>query len=308
MTAKKRLATSWPVLAATYAVALLAAVWTYRNASALPPLLAWLLADIAATLAVWLIGLAFENASLYDPFWSVAPPALMTAWALADNLQATIRLPAAMLFVLVLAWSLRLTWNWARGWQGLAHQDWRYSDLKQGHPRLWFLTNIAGIHLMPTLLVFGGLLAPYHAIQSATGDTINSWLFFAAGLLACVGAIAVQAIADQQLLRFRRSPHAPDAILNAGLWKYSRHPNYFGEILFWWGVWMVSHGIGNTPAWTLAGPAAITLLFFFVSVPLMERHLVGRRPSYADYARSTSMLVPWFQTGEAASNENSAMR
>ena len=248
------------------------------------------------------------RSSLYDPFWSVAPPVLLSAWLLSDNPQAIGYLPVAALFVLILVWSLRLTWNWARGWRGLAHQDWRYSDLKQGHPRLWFLINLAGIHLMPTLLVFGGLLAPYHAIRGDSGSRMISWPFFAAGLLACAGAIAVQALSDQQLLLFRRSSHASDAILNTGLWKYSRHPNYFGEILFWWGVWMISHGIGNVPVWSLAGPVAITLLFFFVSVPLMERHLVVSRPSYADYAKSTSMLVPWFQTGEAAVGEGSTIR
>ncbi|MBI5546954.1 MAG: DUF1295 domain-containing protein, partial [Deltaproteobacteria bacterium] len=87
----------------------------------------------------------------------------------------------------------------------------------------------------------------------------------------------------------------PGEIVNTGLWKYSRHPNYFGEVSFWWGLWLF--GVASDPAsalWTLAGPVAMTGLFLFISVPMLDKRSLERRPGYAEHRRRVSALIPWF--------------
>jgi steroid 5-alpha reductase family enzyme len=104
----------------------------------------------------------------------------------------------------------------------------------------------------------------------------------------------IEATADAQLHRFCQA-RKPGEIMSRGLWAYSRHPNYFGEISFWWGLWLF--GLAADPGsalWTLAGPAAITALFVFVSVPLIDKRSLARRPGYAEHSKRISAIVPWF--------------
>jgi steroid 5-alpha reductase family enzyme len=100
-------------------------------------------------------------------------------------------------------------------------------------------------------------------------------------------------VADAQLARFRSDPASRGTVLDRGLWRYSRHPNYFGDALLWWGLYLLSVGAGAP--WTVAGPVVMTFLLLKVSgVALLERSLAERRPGYAEYVRRTSAFVPWF--------------
>jgi steroid 5-alpha reductase family enzyme len=105
-------------------------------------------------------------------------------------------------------------------------------------------------------------------------------------------AIAIEAAADQQLRRFARGPALHARLVDRGLWRYSRHPNYLGEIGFWWGLWLF--GLAAAPArwWTVVGPIAMVLLFTFISVPMMDRRSLERRPAYAEYMRRVPALLP----------------
>ncbi|MBM4437965.1 MAG: DUF1295 domain-containing protein, partial [Actinobacteria bacterium] len=116
----------------------------------------------------------------------------------------------------------------------------------------------------------------------------------AAGLLLFVVGSAVEAIGDRQLSRFRSDPANRGRVLDTGLWRYTRHPNYFGDALVWWGVYLIAC---STPGgWlTAASPVLMTWLLLRVSgVTLLERHMASTRPAYAAYARRTSVFVPWF--------------
>ena len=106
-------------------------------------------------------------------------------------------------------------------------------------------------------------------------------------------AIAIETIADLQLHRFRATA-APGSTLSTGLWAYSRHPNYFGEALFWWGLWLFGAAAGPGPWWLFAGAAAITAMLFFVSIPLIDERMRASRPDYAERVARVSALVPWF--------------
>ncbi|MCJ7665887.1 MAG: DUF1295 domain-containing protein, partial [Actinobacteria bacterium] len=108
-----------------------------------------LLADIAATLVVWGFGILFANSSIYDPYWSVAPLIILSYWIIIREVSFSV---IDILFMAAIAiWGIRLTLNWAIRWKGLHHQDWRYTMLKEKSPRLWFLINLFGINLMPTV-------------------------------------------------------------------------------------------------------------------------------------------------------------
>ncbi|MGZ6164189.1 MAG: DUF1295 domain-containing protein, partial [Myxococcaceae bacterium] len=118
------------------------------------------------------------------------------------------------------------------------------------------------------------------------------WLDLLA-LAVTAGAIAIESVSDLQLRRFIRTRRDPSAVLDAGLWRFSRHPNYFGEISFWWGLWLFGLAADPSWAWTAIGPASITLLFLLVSIPWMDRRMLSRHPEWAARMEATSALVPW---------------
>lgn len=246
-------------------------------------ILSTFLADIAATIIVWIFGMIFNNSSVYDPYWSIIPLIIIILWVMKGPLITV----ADILFITVIfIWGIRLTINWAMRWKGLIQQDWRYTMLKDKSPRLWFITNLMGINMMPTLIVFIALIPVYFGIGQGRG--INA--FTVIGSCVCVGAVLIQTISDRQMELFRRDSSNKDRYIDKGLWRYSRHPNYLGEISFWWGLWLMQ--IGALPElWvTIAGPILMTLLFVFVSIPMMEKYIIESRPGYREYQKKVSVL------------------
>lgn len=263
-------------------------------------LFAYLFADAAATVVVWAFGLVFKNASMYDPYWSVAPLVLFVCF-----LSDAGRMDALdMLYIAVFTvWGVRLTRNWMIGWRGMAHQDWRYTMLRDKNPKIWFLTNFFGINMMPTLIVFVNLLPAYFCAISDT-DMLNAVSIL--GFVVCLGAVALQIVSDGQMRRFRKN--SGGASIQSGLWKYSRHPNYLGEVSLWWGVWLIQAGAQSALWWSVIAPVLMTLLFVLISIPMMENRLSDTKIDYNDYQRRTSMLLllprkPAIQADESIPSE-----
>jgi steroid 5-alpha reductase family enzyme len=247
-------------------------------------------ADVAATVAIFGFSFAFKNSSFYDPYWSVAPPCIALYFSFRPTSESVDGTRVIVVFVLVLAWAVRLTWNWARGWHGLGHEDWRYVRLQERTGSAYWLVSFFGIHMMPTVWVFLGCLSLYPALALGTR---SFGALDALALIVTAGSIWIEKRADDELLAFRRGGHGPQAILKTGLWSWSRHPNYFGEMGFWWGIWLFGYAAEPACWWTVVGPASITLMFIFVSLPMVELRMRERRPDYAAYARTTSLVVPW---------------
>lgn len=149
------------------------------------------------------------------------------------------------------------------------------------------------IHLLPTAWVFLGLLAAWPALA---GEGPAPGALDAVALAVTAAGIAIEAVADRQLRRFLRSRHDPSAVLETGLWSVFRHPNYFGEITFWWGLWLFGLAADPGRAWTVVGPLSITLLFALVSIPWMDCRMLSRHPTWAG-RMSTSALIPWPRRG-----------
>ena len=275
-------ATSLVLIVLMYTVAVGLGIFVYRWAAArMPEIWAVLVADIAMTVIIWLDGVAYENVSVYDPYWSVIPPVVFT---LATIYKHCFTLPVILLLIAVWCWGIRLTGNWARTFKGLAHEDWRYTRYRETQsPFLFQVTNFFGLNLMPTLMVFACMLPGFGLFDGVDANGLT-W----AGFALCLAATGIELTADVQSRRFRAAH--PGEVCDIGLWKQGRHPNYFGEILMWWGVWVMyasTHGID----WLALAPVAMTALFLFISIPMMERRQLATKPAYADYRKKTRLFI-----------------
>jgi len=251
------------------------------TAVSIKPVWALLWADVLATVIVWLFGLLYENVSVYDPYWSVFPPVAFLLWAFYTHIWS---LPVVLLLVASWYWGWRLTRNWFITFKGIAHEDWRYTKYRSMHPLLFHLINLFGLNMVPTLVVFGAMLPGLKLFETAA--TANVLTFF--GCIVCIASATIQLIADKQIHDFRAVN--PGRCCNVGLWKHGRHPNYFGEIQFWWGIWIMYASLQGFD-WFVCGPIAMTALFLGISVPLMEKRQMQNKPGYAEYRKQTRLLI-----------------
>jgi steroid 5-alpha reductase family enzyme len=257
--------------------------------------------DLAATIVIFLFSVSVRNSSMYDPYWSVAPVPIALYWLLRPGSNGFANPRHVLIFVVVCLWALRLTANWASQWRGLGHEDWRYRDIQEQVGRLYWPVSLLGIHLFPTILVFGGCLALWPTVSDREAHL--TWLDGVAALVTLT-AIVIEATADRQMRRFRRSLAAKRDAMPPGLWSLSRHPNYFGEVLFWWGLYLFVPLTYPDFRLVILGPLLILGLFLGVSIPLMERHLLAGHPEYVKYQRLVvSPFVPWFARAPRAQKE-----
>jgi steroid 5-alpha reductase family enzyme len=277
------------VVAGCYVLAGIGAAVAAYPLRHLHPITVTLVADLVATAVVFALSMVLANSSLYDPYWSVAPPVVAIAWVAPAS--DAVRVRQVIVVALVVLWAVRLTANWAVGWHGFRQEDWRYVELReQTSGRLpWWSVSLGGIQLMPTLVVFAGMLSLWPAL--AAGRRGLNWLDGIA-LVVTAGSIAVEAVADLQLRRFAADPANRGRTVDSGLWRWSRHPNYLGEIGFWWGLWLF--GLAARPSWwwTVIGPVVMVVLFEAASIPLMEQRSLRRRPDYAELMRRVPRLLP----------------
>ena len=237
-----------------------------------------------ATLFIYIGSVILKNSSLYDPFWSVAPIPIVVY--LGFFYQNSVSLKVLILLP-ILFWALRLTRNWLISWRGFEHEDFRYIDLKNTNKIKAEFNNLFGIHLFPTLIVNLGL---YPLLYVLTNNiTVNNFLIFAS--FFTFSAVVLETVADEQMRTFRANPNNAGKTMNHKLWKYSRHPNYLGEILFWYGIYLMGLSSGIMPIWTIVCPTAMLALFVFASCPMMDERSLKNRPDYEDYMKKTSQLL-----------------
>lgn len=271
------------LIAAIYLLSIAAGIFLFfrLTAVAVPPLWALFCADVLATIVIWLFGLLYENVSVYDPYWSVFPPVAFLLWAFYTH---TWSLPVVLVLVASWYWGWRLTRNWAITFKGIAHEDWRYTQYRSKHPAIFHIINFFGLNMMPTLVVFLAMLPALLLYNQGLSANLLTWL----GFLVCLTAPTIQLIADKQIHDFRAAH--PGQYCNVGLWKRGRHPNYFGEILFWWGMWVMYASLFGFN-WLILGPIAMTALFLGISIPLMEKRQLKNKPGYAEYRKQTRILI-----------------
>ena len=184
------------------------------------------ISDAVATIFVWLSGILFKSASVYDPYWSVQTVVIYLALMLK---YSAFNLGTILLFVCILFWAVRLTYNFAHGFDDISYIDWRYKMLKEKTGPFFQLVNLLGIHMFPTIVVFLASIPAYlYVVNGNNFEVINL-----VGLLIMVVATVLELVSDFNMAKFKKERKGRNEIIHVGLWKYSRHPNYLGEILFW---------------------------------------------------------------------------
>lgn len=257
-----------------YALAFMVAFWGVLELKIPSPLWQMAYANLMATVIIYFFSKFTDNSSLYDPYWSVAPILTSFYWLLPSIFMGKVSVYQWLIFALILIWGLRLTLNWMLRWKGFQDEDWRYMAIRHKTKNWYWPVSLVGIHLIPTVLIFLGMLPLYFVFRYHPEPRM--WLFVPAVLVLIV-AIGMESTADFQLLKFRDANKNKNALLRSGLWKKMRHPNYVGEMLFWWGIYL--YAIASFPVlWQLfLGPGLITILFYFVSIPVMDKRLEGKR-------------------------------
>ena len=248
-------------------------------------------ADLAATVAIFVFSRLYKNSSFYDAYWSVIPPLMALYWTMAATAQGIDMTRAWLVVILVWLWGVRLTANWATFWPGLEHEDWRYGPIKTNAGKWNALADFSAIHLFPTVIVFAACL-PIYAAVAMDARPLNALDYLAAAVTLI--AILIELVSDIQLHRFL-THRKPGEIMKTGLWALSRHPNYFGEWLFWAGLALF--GLAAVPSawwWVLPGAIAMLVMFLVASIPMIDKRSVERRPEYQAHMARVSGFVPWF--------------
>jgi len=253
-------------------------------------LLAGLLLAMAAVAALgfvtWLASLHYEDASLVDRIWGLLFMAAAWAAAYTEGMDS----PRTLLLLgLVSIWALRLsvylTWrNWGAG------EDYRYREMRKGRQDgfvFWSLVWIFGLQGVLALLI--GL--PITVSVTHPGDGGLGWLD-AVGVAIWATGFLFETVGDWQLTRFKANPTNKGKVMDRGLWRYTRHPNYFGDALVWWGIFVVAAST-QWGMYTVLSPLLMTVLLLKVSgVAMLESTIVERRPAYRAYIERTSAFIP----------------
>ena len=239
---------------------------------------------VNATILIYLGSVLLKNSSLYDPFWSVAPVPIV----LYLSIQSENSILLKMLVVFpILLWAARLTRNWVISWEGFDHEDFRYIDLKNTNKYKAEFNNFFGIHLFPTFIVN---ICLYPLVYIFINDVdVNIYLYISS--IFTFLAVILEAVADEQMRKFRSDPKNKGKTMKYKLWRYSRHPNYLGEIGFWFGIYFMGISSGFAPLWLIVCPLAMLLLFVLVSCPMMDERSLKNRPNYREYMDNTSQLM-----------------
>ena len=274
---------SFLIVFMVYALATAVGVLTYVSLN-LDMWLSLLIADIVATIVTFIFSLIFNNASVYDPYWSVQPMVILVAFALNADLSWI----KILLLASIMLWGIRLTANWAYTFKNLNHQDWRYTMLKEKTGPLYPVVNFFGIHLVPTLVIYACVLPVVFVITNEV--TGNIWSVLC--ILISIVAVLLQGISDIQMHKFRMMrSKTGEKFIRSGLWKHSRHPNYLGEILMWWGIALTAISVLGFRWYLLLGAILNTLLFLFISIPMADKRQ-SQKEGFEEYKKETRMLFP----------------
>ena len=245
-------------------------------------------AALALTVSsLWLLSLRRRDASIIDAWWGPAFLLAGASAALASGAPSGGRRLLAL--ALVATWGGRLALHLLRRNAGRG-EDPRYAAMRRAHGQRFWWISLLTVFLLQAALAWVVSL-PVQAAAALPPTPLGA--LDAAGALLWLAGFLFEAVGDAQLARFLREPSSRGRALDTGLWRYTRHPNYFGDACAWWGLGLL--GLAAGAPWTLVGPLVMTVLLRRVSgVTLLERDMAARRPAYRDYAARTSAFLPWF--------------
>jgi len=261
------------------------------------PLFRIYIIDFSVTCILFLIGnYVFLSNNIYDLHWPLIPLICSIYFHFTSNSTEFLPLKRLLLFFVICIWSCHLIWQTISSLDNIKYEDWRFQMMRKQYSNHFLLFAFFALHLLPMFQVLIGSSSIYyvynntHVYESLT--MVDSLLLF-----IMFFGVLLENIADRQLGEFRRlkqkSKQQRFAVLANGLWKYSRHPNYLGEIIFWWGLFFLGY-VYNAPLWCALGPLLITLMMIFGSIPMSEERMFRKYPEYKFVQQRVSILIPTF--------------
>jgi steroid 5-alpha reductase family enzyme len=243
---------------------------------------AWSIAILM--LATWVVSVLINDASIVDIVWGVG--FVVATWAafLVNSVEMTNR--TLLVLILITLWGLRLTGYLV--WRSLGQgEDRRYQQMRRKRPDSFWLSSLFIVFIPQAVAMWVVAIPPVVTLGSAPALL---WLDYVGAALWLLGMV-FETVSDLQLARFMRKPESKGQVLDRGLWRYSRHPNYFGDFCVWWGVYLVALAAGHW--WTIFAPIVMSVLLIRVSgVGLLEKTIARRRPGYAEYVGTTNSFFP----------------
>ncbi len=251
-------------------------------------LLSSLLVVMATLTCLWLLSLTRRDASIVDPFWGTGF-VLVTWFTLASTPPARAVERSWLLVTLTTIWGLRLSLYLL--WRNWGHaEDRRYRAMREHHGMRFWWVSLLTVFLLQGLILWLVSLPIQAALMTAPALPLG-WLdltgvgFWSTGLF-------FEAVGDFQMARFQADPQNAGRVMDRGLWRLTRHPNYFGDFCVWWGLYLIAASGGA--AWTIFSPLLMSFLLLKISgVTLLEKTITGRRPEYLAYQTRTSSFFPW---------------
>ncbi len=241
----------------------------------------------------WLISLVYRNVTIADSLWGLG--FVLIAWItffLGDGFY----LRKLLIALLVSFWGIRLSLyltlrNWGQG------EDHRYGSWREKSGDRFWLVSLFKVFILQAIFLWVIALAPQWGQLSDLPAKLSILDYL--GFTLWLTGFLFESISDQQLYRFKMNPSKKGQVMDTGLWAYSRHPNYFGECIIWWGLFLITLATPRS-GWTIVSPIIITLVLLkMTGVPMMEKTIVKTRPGYADYIKRTSSFFPWFPQKKA---------
>lgn len=240
----------------------------------------------------WTISAVLKRADVVDPFWGPGFAVVALVCAVLKWSEIATQMPNVLLLMAICIWGLRLGLHLAIRWWGEEHEDRRYARLRAAGSKLWWLRSLITIFYLQGVILW---LVSLPLQYGLAGSESNFGPLFYIGLSIWAVGLFFEAVGDWQLTQFRSRPENSGQVLNSGLWRYTRHPNYFGDFAVWWGLFFMSLHCG-APIWTVFAPIIMSaLLMKFSGVGILEKDISSRRPGYEQYVRETNTFWPWFR-------------
>jgi len=256
-------------------------------------IMGWNLVAVTAMMITgWLISLAYRNVTIVDSLWGLG--FVMVAWLTFFMSDGYVN-RKLLLAVAVTLWGLRLSiylsWrNWGKG------EDPRYGSWRENSGDRFWLISLFKVFILQALFLWVISVAVQIGQLASTPNRLT-WLD-GLGVIVWLTGFLFESLGDWQLAQFKTDPANKGRVMDRGLWAYTRHPNYFGEFLVWWGIFLITLSTPNS-WWTILSPIAISaVLLKMTGIPLTEQELVKNRPGYSEYVKRTSAFVPWLPAKE----------
>ena len=238
--------------------------------------------------SIWLASLVLKNSSIVDIFWG--PGFVLSAWSGFLLTPDGFSPRKLLICILVTIWGLRLSIHiLSRNWK--KPEDFRYAKWRQETGKKWWWRSFFKVFLLQGMLLWI-ISIPLLFAQYSPGTSFLTLVDVLAAILWLIGFF-FESVGDWQLTKFKSDPASKGHVMNKGVWKFTRHPNYFGDSAQWWGYYLISISAGGF--WTIFSPILMTLLLIKVSgVALLEKSLKESRPGYKEYMETTNAFIPWF--------------